>query len=55
MQFFNRQQTKKSPAPAPVEDIKPAQHGEHLSEPLGHMHGNFRHWVWLNPSHQRAQ
>lgn len=51
MNFFNRQATKKSPAPTPVTDIQPVQH----EEPLGHMHGNFRHWVWFNPSNHRAQ
>ncbi|MEG4575657.1 hypothetical protein QUA56_23725 [Microcoleus sp. N3A4] len=51
MTFFNRQLTKKSPAPVPVEDIKQAQH----EEPLGYQHGIFRHWMWLSPSNQRAQ
>jgi hypothetical protein len=51
MQFFNRQLTKKSPAPVPVENIKQTDR----EEPLGHLHGNFRHWIWLNPSHHRAQ
>ncbi|MBE9184997.1 hypothetical protein IQ270_09790 [Microcoleus sp. LEGE 07076] len=51
MTFFDRKFTKKSPAPVPVADIKQAGH----EEPLGHLHPNFRQWVWLNPSHHRAQ
>jgi hypothetical protein len=51
MNFFNRQATKKSPTPTPIAEIQSVQH----EEPLGHLHPNFRQWVWLKPSHQRAQ
>lgn len=51
MNFFNRQATKKSPTPTPTTEILPLEH----KEPVGHMHGNFRHWIWLKPSNQRAQ
>ena len=46
MKFLN-QLTKKFPA----QTSQPTQH----EEPQGHMHSNFRHWIWFTPSDQRAQ